>query len=71
MLSDWSRAVRTARAWADLTQAELGKAVGVDTSSVSLWESGDREPRLSRMEAIAAACGVEPAVLLRWAMGVP
>lgn len=70
-MADWSRAVRTARAWADLTQAELGTAVGVDTSSVSLWETGDREPRLSRIEAISGACGVTPDVLLRWAMGVP
>lgn len=70
-MADWGRAIRTARAWADLKQAELGRAVGVDTSSVSLWETGAREPRLARLEAIAGACGLEAAVLLRWAEGRP
>lgn len=70
-MADWGRAIRTARAWAGLKQGELGKAVGVDTSSVSLWESGDREPRVKRLEAIATACGLETRVLLRWAEGEP
>lgn len=68
---DWSRAIRCARAYAGLTQAELGKAVGVNASAVSLWESGERDPQIQRIGLIGSACGVSTGVLVRWAEGNP
>ncbi len=45
--------IRHFRTSADLTLGELGDAVGVSASQLSLMENGKREPRLSLLTAIA------------------
>ncbi|WP_370589326.1 helix-turn-helix domain-containing protein [Salinibacterium sp. ZJ70] len=50
--------IRHFRTSADLTLGELGDAVGVSASQLSLMENGKREPRLSLLTAIAAQLGV-------------
>jgi predicted transcriptional regulator/DNA-binding XRE family transcriptional regulator len=56
------RHVRRARG---LTLAELGEQVGRAPSVLSLLENGRREPKLSLIEALAAALSVPAAELLR------
>ena len=34
--------IKSLRASLDMTQSELGAAIGVDQSTLSLWESGSR-----------------------------
>jgi XRE family transcriptional regulator, fatty acid utilization regulator len=48
-----------------LTLAELGVRVGRAPSALSLLENGRREPKLSLIEALAAALSVSPDELLR------
>ncbi|MCU1425969.1 MAG: family transcriptional regulator [Microbacteriaceae bacterium] len=56
--------IRHFRAGAGLTLDQLGLAVGVAGSQLSLIENGRREPRLSLIGAIAEALGVPVADLL-------
>lgn len=56
--------VRQLRRKAGWTLADLGAAVGVSASAVSLLETGRREPRVSMLRALAEALGVEIADLL-------
>lgn len=42
-----------------LTQEQLAKKLGVSDVSVSLWESGQREPRMGRIQQIAEVLGVK------------
>lgn len=44
--------IKSARIAIGMTQAELAKALGVDQSAVSLWESGNSFPRSSRLMQI-------------------
>jgi transcriptional regulator with XRE-family HTH domain len=50
--------VREARTQAGLSQVDLAERLGTTQSAVSRWEHGHDEPRLSRLAAILAACGV-------------
>lgn len=50
--------VREARTGAGLSQVELADRLGTTQSAVSRWEHGHDEPRLSRLTAILAACGL-------------
>lgn len=36
---------RSIRRLARLSQAEVGRSIGADTSTISRWESGQRRPR--------------------------
>ena len=56
--------IRELRRRAGWTLADLGAAVGVSASAVSLLETGRREPRVSMLRAVAEALGVEMADLL-------
>ncbi len=56
------RHIRRARG---LTLAELGERVGRAPSALSLLENGRREPKLSLIEALAAALAVPADELLR------
>ena len=58
------RRVRHFRRQRDLTLEQLGKAVGLAGSQLSLIENGRREPRLSQLESVANALGVDLAQLL-------
>src|SRR5215475_249649 len=56
------RHIRRARG---LTLTELGERVGRAPSALSLLENGRREPKLSLIEALAAALSVSPDELMR------
>ncbi len=56
------RHIRRARG---LTLAELGERVGRAPSALSLLENGRREPKLSLIEALAAALSVPADELMR------
>ena len=49
------RQLRRAR---EMTQADLGARVGLDTSTISQIESGTRDPSLKKARAIATVFGV-------------
>lgn len=51
--------VRAARRSADVTQAELGKRLGVDQSFVSKYERGERRLDVVELRAICAALEIE------------
>ena len=57
--------IRHFRLASGLTLEALGAQVGVVASQLSLIENGKREPRLSLLQAIAAALEIDPAELLR------
>lgn len=50
------------------SQAYVAKALDVSTGTVAGWESETKGHRfrLSKLEAVAAAYGVRPKVLLAW-----
>lgn len=43
-----------------LTQAELAEKIGVDTSTVCLWESGKREPKFTSVMKMAKVFACSP-----------
>lgn len=45
------------RAGADMTQAELADALGMDREVIAAWESGDSVPRVDELERVAQVCG--------------
>ena len=57
--------IRHFRTVANLTLDDVAAQVGLAGSQLSLFENGRREPRLSQLDAIAAAVGVTTADLLR------
>jgi XRE family transcriptional regulator, fatty acid utilization regulator len=64
-LGVFGQRLRHARRAKGLTLAELGERVGRAPSVLSLIENGRREPKLSLIEALAAALSVPVAELLR------
>jgi XRE family transcriptional regulator, fatty acid utilization regulator len=64
-LSVFGQRLRHARRARGLTLAELGRRVGRAPSVLSMIENGRREPKLSLIEALAAALSVPVAELLR------
>jgi len=64
-LGVFGQRLRHARRARGLTLAELGERVGRAPSVLSLIENGRREPKLSLIEALAAALSVPAAELLR------
>src|ERR1035437_9368363 len=55
---NYSKSIRVARPLADMPQRELAKRISVDSSLVSMLESGKRKPTLDTLEKIAAALGI-------------
>jgi transcriptional regulator with XRE-family HTH domain len=55
---NYAKAIRIARALADISQRELARRVSIDASLVSMFESGKRTPSLETLEKIAATLGV-------------
>ena len=47
--------IRAAREAIGISQMELAERLEVEQGTVSRWENGDREPRLTTLAAIAAA----------------
>ena len=56
--------IRHFRTAADLTLGDLGDAIGVSASQLSLLENGKREPRLSMLTALAERLGISVQALL-------
>lgn len=54
-----------AREKAGMTQNEVAKALGVNQSAVSFWESGRNQPRAKQMVKLAKLYGVTVDELLR------
>ncbi|WP_438353626.1 helix-turn-helix domain-containing protein [Microbacterium sp. CJ88] len=63
-LSTLGHRIRHQRVSHGYTLDELGEIVGVAGSQLSLIENGKREPKLSLLQAIAAATGIDVAELL-------
>jgi transcriptional regulator with XRE-family HTH domain len=55
---NYSKAIRVARALADIPQRELAKQISMDASLVSMFESGKRKPSLETLEKIAGVLGI-------------
>lgn len=49
--------IKAAREACDMTQSDLGKAVGTDSTSVSRWERGRVVPNFKTLTAIGAVLG--------------
>src|SRR5712691_3647942 len=64
-LALFGQRLRHTRRARGLTLAELGKRVGRAPSVLSLLENGRREPKLSLIEALASALGVDVQELIR------
>lgn len=65
---EWLRAlghrIRQARVAADLRQVDLARALGIDPSMVSQWESGSAEPRAGQIAEVARLTGARAGWLL-------
>jgi len=48
-----------ARRRAGVTQAELGRRIGLPQSQISRWERGRVEPSLETLRRLVRACGLE------------
>ena len=55
----FSDVLRSLRLKAGLSQEELGKKLGLAKSTISMYESGTREPNLEVLEAIADTFNVD------------
>lgn len=66
---DYGRAIRMARAWAGVTQAELARRVGVRAETVSSWEKGKTEPSGKLWRKIGLECGIDGPTLWAWGEG--
>ena len=56
--------IRQARARLRLTQAELARRIRISTTAMNAIESGDTDPRASRITALADVLGVSTDYLL-------
>ena len=52
-MSKFSNRLKALRAESGLSQAELAKSVGCTKSSINMYERGEREPGLEKLEAFA------------------
>jgi XRE family transcriptional regulator, regulator of sulfur utilization len=55
---NYAKALRVARAMADLQQKELAKLAGMDPSHISLIEMGKRKPSVRSVEKLSRALGI-------------
>ena len=61
-----ARALREARAHADLSREQVAARVGCSPSAVGTWEHG-RDLRADRLPRLAEALGVSVETLIAWA----
>ena len=64
MSSNFNENLKKARKSAGLTQVGLAKKIGTTKSTISLYESGKREPDIVRLKEIAKALDVSCDYLL-------
>src|SRR5882762_9568563 len=55
---NYAKAIRIARSLADVPQRELAKRISMNSSLISMFESGKRRPSLKTLERIADALGL-------------
>lgn len=55
--------IRAARERACLTQGQLAELIGVDRTSVTKWEGGEKSPRPQHFRALCEALGVSESTL--------
>ncbi len=58
-----SRRLLSVQEQRDVTRHEIAEAVGVDPSTVSLWENDKKSPREETLQRLADYLGVTPAYL--------
>lgn len=63
-MNDIGNLIKHARIERGLSQVELGEAIGITKSTISKYELGHRKPSFEQIQAIAAALGVHPGVLM-------
>ena len=63
-MPDLPSPIRAARIAAGMTQQQLADALGIAQQSVTRWETGEREPRVSTLKRIAAVLGCDLSALL-------
>ena len=63
-LPEWSRRIKTLRQRRRLTQAALGKVLGVTKKVVADWEQGRQQPSAHRYIQLAKLAGGEQALWL-------
>lgn len=67
---EFAQSLRTARAMAGLTQAELGERAGVARPNIAAYEAGRRQPLyragVELLEATGAQVNVDPPVVWTW-----
>lgn len=63
-MPDQPSPIRAVRIAAGMTQQQLADALGVAQQSVTRWETGEREPRVSTLRRIAAVLGCDLSALL-------
>lgn len=61
---DFAQRLRELRLLKGLSQKELGKALGVSNSTISMYERGEREPDFDTLDLIADFFNVDVAYLL-------
>ncbi len=54
--------VAIARQRAGISKRELALRIGVPTSTIARWESGEHTPSLEKLRAVAGACGLDVTV---------
>jgi len=52
-LKIFSKRLRLERLKKDITQEELGRAIGVSSSAIGYWERGKREPSMDSLKKLA------------------
>ena len=62
-MRDLAPKLRAALDRAGITARDLAGRIGLDESTVSLWLSGQRTPRMKNLEKVAQALGIELAEL--------
>lgn len=70
-MSDLPAMLRAARDTGGFTNRDLAEKIGRDESTVSLWMSGKRTPRMKNLQELARAMGVEMAELWSGPEAVP
>lgn len=57
-MTQYAARYRAARAYADLSQDELARELGVDAQTIKRREAGKQEPKKAELIAVAAICQV-------------
>lgn len=70
-MEDWSARLKKFRASTRLSQAKVGRALGIAAASVAQWEIGRSKPMLDRLPAIAALYDVSLEELCGQDLGSP